>query len=68
MLVKDETKYCWVDNGKAGEPQDSIKDAIADYLECIDDVGAKARDDWYELSPTGLMHYLRIGCMKWVNR
>ena len=29
---------------------------------------AKARDDWYELSPTGLMHYLRIGCMKWVNR
>lgn len=39
MLVKDETKYCWVDNGKAGEPQDSIKDAIADYLECIDDVG-----------------------------
>lgn len=38
MLVKDETKYCWVDSGKAGEPQDSIKDAIADYLECIDDV------------------------------
>ena len=29
---------------------------------------AKARDDWYELSPTGLMHYLRIVCMKWVNR
>ena len=29
---------------------------------------AKAREDWYELSPTGLMHYLRIGCMKWVNR
>lgn len=27
---------------------------------------AKARDDWYELSPTELMHYLRIGCMKWV--
>lgn len=29
---------------------------------------AKARADWYELSPTGLMYYLRIGCMKWVNR
>ena len=29
---------------------------------------AKARADWYELSPTGLMHYLKIGCMKWVNR
>ena len=29
---------------------------------------AKARTDWYELSPTGLMHYLKIGYMKWVNR
>ena len=28
MLVEDKTKYCWVDNGRAGEPQDSIKDAI----------------------------------------
>lgn len=34
MLVKDETKYCWVDNEVAGEPQDSIKEAIEDYLEC----------------------------------
>jgi hypothetical protein len=33
MLVKDETKYCWVDGEIAGEPQSSIKDAIADYLE-----------------------------------
>ena len=33
MLVKDETKYCWVDGEIAGEPQGSIKDAIADYLE-----------------------------------
>ena len=29
---------------------------------------AKARKDVYPLSPNGLMHYLRIGCMKWVNR
>ena len=29
---------------------------------------AKERENWYSLSPTGLMHYLRIGCMKWVNR
>lgn len=29
---------------------------------------AKARKDAYPLSPSGLMHYLRIGCMKWVNR
>ena len=44
MLVKDETKYCWIDNGKAGEPQDSIKDAIADYLECISYLGNVARN------------------------
>lgn len=31
MLVKDETKYCWLDGKIAGEPQDSIKDAIADF-------------------------------------
>ena len=35
MLVKDETKYCWVDGEIAGDPQSSIKDAIADYLEYI---------------------------------
>lgn len=35
MLIEDKTKYCWVDNGRAGEPQDSIEDAIADYLEYI---------------------------------
>jgi hypothetical protein len=33
MIVEDKTKYCWVDNGKAGEPQDSIKDAIQDFYE-----------------------------------
>lgn len=38
MLVKDETKYCWVDDETAGEPQDSIKDAIADYLEYISEL------------------------------
>lgn len=37
MLVKDKTKYCWVDGEIAGEPQSSIKDAIADYLEYISD-------------------------------
>lgn len=38
MLVKDETKYCWCDDEVAGEPQNSIKDAIQDYLEqcCVD--------------------------------
>lgn len=37
MLVEDKTKYCWVDGEIAGEPQGSIKDAIADYLEYISD-------------------------------
>lgn len=33
MLVKDETKYCWCEDEVAGEPQNSIKDAIADYVD-----------------------------------
>lgn len=32
MLVKDETKYCWCEDEVAGEPQNSIKDAIEDYV------------------------------------
>lgn len=49
MLVEDKIKYCWVDNGKAGEPQDSIKDAIADYLEYIsyfNDVDCDCDIEW----------------------
>ena len=34
MLVKDETKYCWLDGKIAGEPQDSIKDANAEVRQC----------------------------------
>ena len=33
MLVKDETKYCWVLDEYVGEPQDSIEDAIKDFAE-----------------------------------
>jgi hypothetical protein len=33
MLVEDKTKYCWVDDEIAGEPQGSIKDAILDYVD-----------------------------------
>lgn len=58
MLVKDETKYCWVDNGRAGEPQDSIKDAIADYLECIDDVGDS---DHSYMDTCSNIEYVRVG-------
>lgn len=39
MLVKDETKYCWVEDEVAGEPQDSIEMAIADYVENKYDYG-----------------------------
>ena len=33
VLVKDETKYCWCDDEVAGEPQNSIKDTILDYVD-----------------------------------
>lgn len=39
VLVKDETKYCWVLNEVAGEPQDSIEMAIADYVDNEYDYG-----------------------------
>lgn len=32
MLVKDEIKYCWCEDEVAGEPQNSIKEAIEDYV------------------------------------
>lgn len=46
---------------------------VADFRGNIYEFGgfvkrAKARKDAYPLSSSGLMHYLRIGCMKWVNR
>ena len=39
MLVKDETKYCWCEDEVAGEPQNSIKEAIEDYVENEYDYG-----------------------------
>lgn len=39
MLVKDETKYCWVVDELAGDPQDSIEMAIADYVDNECDYG-----------------------------
>lgn len=38
MLFKDETKYCWVLGEYAGEPQDSIKDAIEDFIKTHSEV------------------------------
>lgn len=48
MLVKDETKYCWVNDEVAGEPQDSIEMAIADYVDNeydYGDFGALSREE-----------------------
>lgn len=53
MLVKDKTKYCWVDDEIAGEPQGSIKDAIADYLEYISYFGNVDHDCDIELVSVG---------------
>ena len=33
MLIKDKAKYCWCDDEVAGEPQNSIKAAIEDYVD-----------------------------------
>ena len=38
MLVKDETKYCWVLDEQSGIPLDSIKDAIEDFIETYNEV------------------------------
>ena len=38
MLVKDETKYCWVLDEYAGVPQNSIEDAIRDFIETYSEV------------------------------
>ena len=38
MLVKDETKYCWCLGEDVGVPQNSIKDAIQDFIETYSEV------------------------------
>lgn len=39
MLVEDKDKWCWVDDyGDAGDPQDTIQEAIDDLMECEPDL------------------------------
>lgn len=38
MLVKDETKYCWCLGEDVGVPQNSINDAIRDFVEKYSEV------------------------------
>lgn len=33
MLVKDESKFCYIVNGNASFPKNSLKEAIQDYLD-----------------------------------
>lgn len=33
MLTEDKNKWCWVDDENAGEPQDTIQEAIDDLME-----------------------------------
>lgn len=75
MLEQDKNQYCWCFDGDAGDAglilidetdTDSYRGNLLRFGGFVK--RAKARADWYELSPTGLMHYLKIGCMKWVNR
>nr|DAY11199.1 MAG TPA: hypothetical protein [Caudoviricetes sp.] len=61
MLVKDETKYCWVDGEIAGEPQDSIKDAIADYLEYYSNLWDVGDSDHSYLGECSDIEWVRVG-------
>ena len=39
MLIEDKNKWCWVDDyGDAGDPQDTIQEAIDDLMECEPDL------------------------------
>lgn len=38
MLIEDKNKWCWVDDENAGEPQDTIQEAIDDLMECEPDL------------------------------
>ena len=41
MLIEDKNKWCWVDDyGNAGEPQDTIQDAIDDLISYEPDLEA----------------------------
>lgn len=61
MLVKDETKYCWVDGEIVGEPQGSIKDAIADYLEYYSNLWDVGDSDHSYLGECSDIEWVRVG-------
>lgn len=61
MLVKDETKYCWVDGEIVGEPQSSIKDAIADYLEYYSNLWDVGDSDHSYLGECSDIEWVSVG-------
>lgn len=49
MLVEDKDKWCWVDDyGNAGDPQDTIQEAIDDLIEGEPDLKEIWLTDEYE--------------------
>lgn len=49
MLVEDKDKWCWVDDyGNAGDPQDTIQEAIDDLIEWEPDLKEIWLTDEYE--------------------
>lgn len=38
MIIKNEKEYCWCFGDEVGEPQSSIRNAVADFLESIVDL------------------------------
>ena len=49
MLIEDKNKWCWVDDyGNAGDPQDTMQEAIDDLMECEPDLKETWITDEYE--------------------
>lgn len=49
MLIEDKTQWCWVnDYGDAGDPQDTIQEAIDDFMDCEPDLKEIWLTDEYE--------------------
>lgn len=49
MLIEDKNKWCWVDDyGNAGDPRDTIQEAIDDLMECEPDLKETWLTDEYE--------------------
>ena len=58
MLIEDKNKWCWVDDyGNAGDPQDTIQEAIDDLMECEPDLKEIWLTDEYERVIEDIINY-----------